>query len=245
MTDLIEQLRSIVGPRACKTKPEDLAPHLTEWRGVMTGRSPVLVAPGTTEEVARVVRLCAQRGVGIVAQGGNTSLCGGAIPDESGRQILLSLGRLNRIRKTDPLNFSIEVEAGCVLATIQDAARASGRYFPLSLGAEGSCQIGGNLATNAGGINVIRYGPARSQVLGLEVVLADGAVLSTLRSLRKDTAGYDLKQLFVGSEGTLGIITAATLRLYPDPGETTTALIALQDSDSDPWLTKSIAICRR
>lgn len=240
MTDFIEQLKSIVGPGACKTEPGDLAPHLTEWRGVMTGRSSVLVAPGTTEQVAQVVRLCAQRGVGIVAQGGNTSLCGGAIPDDSGRQILLSLGRLNRIRKTDPLNFSIEVEAGCVLATIQDAARAAGRYFPLSLGAEGSCQIGGNLATNAGGINVIRYGTARAQVLGLEVVLADGTVLSTLRSLRKDTAGYDLKQLFVGSEGTLGIITAATLRLYPDPGETTTALIALQDSSDAVRLLASL-----
>jgi FAD/FMN-containing dehydrogenase len=230
MTDFVEQLKSIVGPGAWKTGPADLEPHLTEWRGALTGRTPILVAPGTTEEVAQVISACAKQGVAVVAQGGNTSLCGGAIPDESGRQVLLSLGRLNRILETDPLNFSITVEAGCILATIQDAARAAGRYFPLSLGAEGSCQIGGNLATNAGGINVVRYGTARAQVLGLEVVLADGTILSTLRSLRKDTGGYDLKQLFVGSEGTLGIITAATLRLYPDPGETSTALIGLQDS---------------
>ncbi|MBT8091827.1 MAG: FAD-binding oxidoreductase [Gammaproteobacteria bacterium] len=230
MTDLIERLKSIVGPGAWKTEPADLEPNLTEWRGTMTGSTPIMVSPRTTAEVAEVVSACAEKGVGVVAQGGNTSLCGGSIPDESGRQILLSLSRLNRIRHIDRLNFSIEVEAGCVLATVQQAARNTGRYFPLSLGAEGSCQIGGNLATNAGGMNVIRYGTARAQVLGLEVVLADGSVLSTLRSLQKDTAGYDLKQLFVGSEGTLGIITAATLRLYPDPGETTTALIALRDS---------------
>ncbi len=230
MTDLIDRLKSIVGPGAWKSEAADLEPHLTEWRGTMTGNTPLMVCPRTTDEVARIVTACAEEGVGIVAQGGNTSLCGGSIPDDSGRQILLSLGRLNRIRHLDALNFSIEVEAGCVLANVQQAARSAGRYFPLSLGAEGSCQIGGNLATNAGGVNVIRYGTAREQVLGLEVVLADGSVLSTLRSLRKDTAGYDLKQLFVGSEGTLGIITAATLRLYPDPGETSTALVALRQS---------------
>ncbi len=181
-------------------------------------------------EVSEIVRACAAAGVSIVPQGGNTGLCAGATPDKSGNQVLVSLSRMNRVRDIDALDFSIEVEAGCVLATIQDAAKSVDRYFPLSLGAEGSCQIGGNLATNAGGINVIRYGTARALVLGLEVVLADGSVLDCLRSLRKDTAGYDLKQLFIGSEGTLGIITAARLRLFPQPGETTTALLAVAES---------------
>jgi FAD/FMN-containing dehydrogenase len=181
-------------------------------------------------EVSRIVRACGDAGVAIVPQGGNTGMCAGAVPDESGEQVLLSLERMNRIRDVDAFNFSMEVEAGCVLATIQEAAQAVDRYFPLSLGAEGSCQIGGNLATNAGGVNVIRYGSARALVLGLEVVLADGTILDGLRSLRKDTAGYDLKQLFVGSEGTLGIITAATLRLFPDPGERSTALVAINKS---------------
>lgn len=230
MTTLVEKLKSIVGAGGWKTDSAELAPHLTEWRGEVVGRTPLLVAPQTTEEVCQVVRACASAGTAIVPQGGNTGLCAGAVPDESGEQVLLSLARMNRIRDVDPLNFSMEVEAGCVLAAIQDAAQAVDRIFPLSLGAEGSCQIGGNLATNAGGVNVIRYGTARALVLGLEVVLADGTVVSGLRSLRKDTAGYDLKQLFIGSEGTLGIITAATLRLFPDPGESSTALVALSES---------------
>lgn len=230
MTDFVERLKAIVGPRGWKTDSGDLEPHLTEWRGVYVGDTRILVAPQSTEQVADVVRACADAGVAIVAQGGNTGMCGGAVPDESGEQVILSLSRLNKIRNVDRLNYSIEVEAGCVLSDIQDAAREAGRYFPLSLGAEGSCQIGGNLATDAGGVNVIRYGTARELVLGLEVVLADGRVLNSLRSLRKDTAGYDLKQLFVGCEGTLGIITAATLRLYPDPGETATALVAIRES---------------
>ena len=230
MTEFLESLKAIVGPRGWKTDAHDLEPYLTEWRGVMVGRSPMVVAPATTEAVAAVVRACSDARVGIVAQGGNTSLCAGAVPDDSGEQIVLSLERLNRIRELDALNYSIEVEAGCVLANIQAAAGDAGLHFPLSLAAEGSCQIGGNLATNAGGLNVIRYGTARALVLGLEVVLADGAVLSNMRSLRKDTAGYDLKQLFIGSEGTLGIITAAALKLFPAPGELSTALIALRES---------------
>ncbi len=230
MTALIDQLKAIVGPGAWKTDPTELQPHLTEWRGLVFGKTPILVAPKSTDEVSEVVRACAAAGVAIVPQGGNTGLCAGAVPDDSGEQVLMSMARLNRIRDVDPFNFSMAVEAGCVLADLQAAARAVDRYFPLSLGAEGSCQIGGNLATNAGGVNVIRYGTARALVLGLEVVLADGTVLDGMRSLRKDTAGYDLKQLFVGSEGTLGIITAATLRLFPDPGETATALLALSES---------------
>ena len=191
-----------------------------------------MLSPSTTEQVSTIVRICARHGVGLVPQGGNTGLCGGAIPDDSGEQVLVSLSRLNEIRNIAPDNFSITVGAGCVLADIQAAAREVGLLFPLSLGAEGSCQIGGNLSTNAGGINVIRYGTARDQVLGLEVVLADGTIWDGLRALRKDTAGYDLKQLFVGSEGTLGIITAATLKLYPDPGETLTAMLAMPSAAS-------------
>lgn len=227
MTALLDRLRHIVGPRGWTCDPDELRPHLTEWRGVYEGRTTILLRPGSTAEVASVVSACAQAGVPIVPQGGNTSMCGGAVPDASGDQVVLCLGRMNRILDVDPANFSIVVEAGCTLAAVQDAARDAGRYFPLSLGAEGTCQIGGNLATNAGGINVGRYGTARALVLGLEVVLADGSVIDALRSLRKDTAGYDVKQLFIGSEGTLGIITAASLRLFPDPGERATAMLGL------------------
>jgi len=240
MKTLIEQLKGIVGPGAWKTDPAELQPNLVDWRGLAFGETPIRVAPKSTEEVSQVVRACAAAGVAIVPQGGNTGLCAGAIPDATGEQILLSLERMNRIRGVDAFNFSMEVEAGCVLATIQEAARAVDRHFPLSLGAEGSCQIGGNLSTNAGGVNVIRYGTARALVLGLEVVLADGTVLNSLRSLRKDTAGYDLKQLFIGSEGTLGIITAATLRLFPDPGNTSTALVAVRESGDAVRLLASL-----
>ncbi|MDH3549346.1 MAG: FAD-binding oxidoreductase, partial [Gammaproteobacteria bacterium] len=176
----------------------------------------------------------------IVPQGGNTSMCGGAVPDASGEQVILNLSRMNRVLDVDAGNFSMTVEAGCLLATAQEAARAAGRYFPLSLGAEGSCQIGGNIATNAGGINVGRYGTARALVLGLEVVLANGTVLDNLRSLRKDTAGYDLKQLFIGSEGTLGIITAASLRLFPDPGHLATALVGIDSAGAAVELLGSL-----
>jgi len=230
MTAFDDRLKTIVGPNGWKADVAELEPHLSEWRGVYVGKTRLFVAPRSTEQVVQVVKACAEEGVAIVAQGGNTGMCGGAVPDESGEQVLLSLGRMNRIRHVDSLNYSIEVEAGCILANIQDAARDAERCFPLSLGAEGSCQIGGNLATNAGGVNVVRYGTARELALGLEVVLADGTVLSGLRSLRKDTAGYDLKQLFIGSEGTLGIITAATLRLFPPPRDTVTALVALRES---------------
>ncbi len=227
---LLKQLKDIVGPSGWKSAARDLEPHLTDWRGDFTGKTAILVAPASTEDVSQIVKACAAAGVAIVPQGGNTGLCGGAVPDESGEQVLLSLARMNRIRAVDPENFSMDVEAGCVLSNVQEAAAAVERIFPLSLGAEGSCQIGGNLATNAGGVNVIRYGTARALVLGLEVVLADGSVLNSMRSLRKDTAGYDLKQLFIGSEGTLGIITAASLQLFPDPGEMSTALVAIRDS---------------
>jgi FAD/FMN-containing dehydrogenase len=224
---LPHELKTIVGPRGWSTDERALEPHLNEWRQRITGKTLMMVSPNSTEEVGAVVAACQRAGVGVVPQGGNTGLCGGAIPDESGEQILLSMSRMNRIRSVDIDNAAITAEAGCILADVQTAARAVGRFFPLSLGAEGSCQIGGNLSTDAGGINVIRYGTARQQALGLEVVLADGTIWRGLRALRKDTAGYDMKQVFMGSEGTLGIITAATLKLYPDPGPTCTALAAI------------------
>ena len=224
---LLDRLKSIVGPSGWTSDAVALEPHLTEWRDRYRGKTPLMVSPGTTEQVAAVVRACAEAGTAIVPQGGNTGLCGGAIPGESGRDILLSLSRLDRIRSISPLDYSMVAEAGCVLARIQSAAAEAGRYFPLSLASEGSCQVGGNLSTDAGGINVLRYGTAREQVLGLEVVLPDGSVWDGLRALRKDTAGYDLKQLFIGAEGTLGIITAATLRLYPPVRNRQTAFVAL------------------
>jgi FAD/FMN-containing dehydrogenase len=230
MTALLEQLQEIVGPGGWSTDPDELQPHLTEWRGNYVGQTLVLVKPRSTAQVAEVVTACAATGTAIVPQGGNTSMCGGAVPDASGEQVILSLSRMNQVRHVDAGNFSMEVDAGCILAKAQDAAREAGRYLPLSLGAEGTCQVGGNIATNAGGMNVGRYGTARALVLGLEVVLADGTVLDSLRSLRKDTAGYDLKQLFIGSEGTLGIITAASLRLFADPGEPSTALIGIENA---------------
>lgn len=224
---LLDELKSIVGPNGWQTDPEVLKPHLTERRGMYVGRSPIMVAPRSTPEVAEIVRACSAHATGIVPQGGNTGLCGGAIPDSSGTQVILSLSRLNRIRSIEPDDFSMVVDAGCVLADIQAAALAVNRMFPLSLASEGSCQIGGNISTNAGGTNVLRYGTARAQVLGLEVVLADGTIWDGLRSLRKDTAGYDVKQLFIGAEGTLGIITAASLRLVAAPVDTHTAVVAL------------------
>jgi FAD/FMN-containing dehydrogenase len=227
---LIDTLKEIVGDKGWSLDADVLEPHLNEWRGDLRGKTLIMVSPRTTAEVSAVVRACAAANVGLVPQGGNTSLCGGSIPDESGEQVLLSLSRLNTIREVDADDFSMVVDAGCILADVQEAAQQVDRLYPLSLGAEGTCQIGGNLSTNAGGINVIRYGTARQQVLGLEVVLADGTIWDGLRSLRKDAAGYDMKQLFIGSEGTLGIITAATLKLYPQPGETTTVFAALHNA---------------
>jgi len=221
-------LAEIVGARNVFTDPAQTKPYFTDWRRQYFAPAECVVRPGATTEVAAVVALCGREDIGIVAQGGNTGLVGGSVPSGKRREIVLSLGRMNRIRSLDPLNDTITVEAGCVLAAVQKAAEDSGRLFPLSLAAEGSCQIGGNLSTNAGGVNVLRYGTAREQVLGLEVVLADGRVWDGLRALRKDNTGYDLKQLFLGAEGTLGIITAAVLRLFPRPSATATVWIALE-----------------
>ncbi len=229
---LVDQLKDIVGPSGWTSDARDLEPHLTEWRGTWHGKTLLMVSPESTEMVADVVRACAKCGTAIVPQGGNTGLCGGAIPDETGKQVLLSLSRMNRIRSVSARDYSLCAEAGCTLASIQKAADDVGRFFPLSLAAEGSCQIGGNLSTNAGGINVLRYGTARAQALGLEVVLADGTIWNGLRTLRKDTAGYDLKQMFIGAEGTLGIITAASLRLYPAIQNPETVLVAVDSPDA-------------
>ena len=219
---LIDQLAAIVGSAHVLSEAADLQPFLTDWRGRFRGAARCVVRPGSRDEVAAVVRACAAAGVPIVPQGGNTSLCGAATPDASGTAVLLSLGRLNRILAVDPLNDTITVEAGCTLAAVQDAARAAGRLFPLALASEGTCQIGGNLSTNAGGVQVLRYGNTRELTLGLEVVLADGTLWDGLRGLRKDNTGYDLKQLFIGAEGTLGIITAAVLKLFALPPVQTT-----------------------
>jgi FAD/FMN-containing dehydrogenase len=220
-------LGDIVGAAHVLTDPQDTRPYFTDWRRQYSAAAECVVRPASTAEVARVVALCAEHDVAIVPQGGNTGLVGGSVPTGRRREIVLALGRMNRIRDLDRLNDTITVDAGCVLANVQRAADEAGRLFPLSLAAEGSCQIGGNLSTNAGGINVLRYGNAREQVLGLEVVLPDGRVWDGLRGLRKDNTGYDLKQLFVGAEGTLGIITAAVLRLHPKPSAGVTAWIAL------------------
>jgi FAD/FMN-containing dehydrogenase len=228
---LINKLKSIVGAGGWITDADDLQPYLTEWRDTWTGKALIMVSPTSTLAVAGIIQECRHAGVAVVPQGGNTGLCGGAIPDKSGEQVLLSLSRMNRIRSISPNDYSIVVDAGCILENIQSAAAKEDRFFPLSLAAEGSCQIGGNLSTNAGGINVLRYGTARSQVLGLEVVLPDGTIWNGLRSLRKDTAGYDIKQLFIGAEGTLGVITGACLRLYPAVKNSQTALVALQSPD--------------
>jgi len=222
-----KQLGDIVGAANVLTAPQDTRPYFTDWRRQYTGSAECVVRPASSEEVARVVQLCGEQGIAIVPQGGNTGLSGGSVPTGKGREIVVALGRMNRIRELDRLNDTITVEAGCVLANVQRAADEAGRLFPLSLAAEGSCQIGGNLSTNAGGVNVLRYGTAREQVLGLEVVLPDGRVWNGLRGLRKDNTGYDLKQLFLGAEGTLGIITAAVLRLHPKPSASATAWIAL------------------
>jgi FAD/FMN-containing dehydrogenase len=225
---LQERLADIVGAPNVLTAPEDTKPYFTDWRRQYSAAAECVVRPASTQEVSQVVALCAHEDVAIVPQGGNTGLVGGSVPTGARRELVLALGRMNRIRALDVLNDTVTVEAGCVLSAVQRAADEAGRLFPLSLAAEGSCQIGGNLSTNAGGVNVLRYGNARELVLGLEVVLPDGRVWDGLRGLRKDNTGYDLKQIFLGAEGTLGVITAAVLRLYPRPSAAATAWIALR-----------------
>jgi FAD/FMN-containing dehydrogenase len=225
----MSSLQAIVGDLHVITAAADTAPYVIDWRDRYRGQALAVVRPGSTAEVAAIARVCAEHGVPIVPQGGNTGLCGGATPHAGGNEIVMHLSRLNRVRDIDTENATMTVEAGLPLAAVQQAAADAGLLFPLSLAAEGSCAIGGNLSTNAGGTAVLRYGNAREMVLGLEIVLADGRIWDGLRGLRKDNTGYDLKQLFLGSEGTLGIITAAVLKLFPRPQTSATAWVAVED----------------
>ena len=225
--DLTSKLAAIIGERNLLTDPVDMAPYLIDERKRYQGAARAVARPGSTAEVAEIVRACRAAGVPIVPQGGNTGLCGAATPSENGDAVVLSLARMSRVREVDPLNYTITVEAGVILLDVQRAAEAHDRLFPLSLGGEGTARIGGNLSTNAGGTGVLRYGTARELALGLEVVLPDGRIWDGLNGLRKDNTGYDLKQMFIGAEGTLGIITAAVMKLFPLPKETETAFVAV------------------
>jgi FAD/FMN-containing dehydrogenase len=225
----VDSLRAIVGEKGLILDEQDKQPFVTDWRGSLVGTAAVVVRPGSTDEVSKVVKLCHDKGIAIVPQGGNTGLMGGATPWPTHQGILLSLGRMNHVLNVDPVGYAMTVEAGCVLQTLQETAASHDRFFPLSLGAQGSCMIGGNLSTNAGGVQVLRYGNARNLVLGLEVVLPNGDIWDGLRSLKKDNTGYDLKHLFMGAEGTLGVITKAVLKLWPAPKDICTAWLAIRD----------------
>ncbi|WP_343654254.1 FAD-binding oxidoreductase, partial [Herbaspirillum sp.] len=239
--ELIRQLHAIVGDAGLVTEAEAQAPYLKDWLGKWQGRVAVVVRPADTAQTAEVVRLCHLTHTPIVTQGGNTGMSGGATPDDSGAQVILSTTRMNRVREVDPINNTMTVDAGVILAHAQEAARGAGRYFPLSLGAEGSCTVGGNLATNAGGIAVLRFGNMRELALGLEVVLPDGRIWNGLRGLRKDNTGYDLRDLFIGSEGTLGVITGAVLKLFSQPHARATAWVG---ADSPAQLADLLARTR-
>ena len=229
---LLDRLRSIVGPQGFLDQPFDIAPFTVDHRKLYRGATPLVLRPDSTAQVAAILSACHEAHVGVVPVGGNTGYCGGATPSEDGTQIVLSMARMRRVRAVDPHNFTMVAEAGCVLADVQAAAAAADRLFPLSLGSEGSCQLGGNLSTNAGGTAVLRYGMMRDLVLGLEVVLPDGRVLDALKSLRKDNTGYDLRDLFIGAEGTLGVITAAAIKLFSRPATLVTAFVAVPTPDA-------------
>ena len=228
----LDALATCVGANGLLSAANDMAPYLTDWRGIYVGQASAVVRPANRDELAKVVALCAEHKVIVVPQGGNTGMCGAATPATDAPCIVVCLSRMNRIIDVDAPNNTMTVEAGCLLANIQQAAADAGRLFPLSLGSEGSCQIGGNLSTNAGGVNVLRYGNTRDLVLGLEVVLPDGRIWNGLRALRKDNTGYDLKHLFIGAEGTLGIISAAVLKLFPRPRSQVVAFAAVTDPDA-------------
>jgi len=229
---LRDRLAAILGPRGLLTDAADIAPHLADWRGLYQGAALAVARPATTEEVAAVIRLCAETGTPVVPQGGNTSMVGGATPDETGRHLVLSLQRMNRLRALDTADMTMTVDAGMVLKTAQTLAADAGCLFPLSLGAEGTATIGGVLSTNAGGNTTVRYGNARELMLGVEAVLPDGTIWNGLRRLRKDNTGYALRHLLVGAEGTLGIVTGAVLRLFPRPRDTAVAFCAVADEDA-------------
>ncbi len=223
----LTELKAAVGGGGWLDSPEDQSPYLSDFRRLYRGATPLVLKPRDASQVSAILQICHRHEVAVVPHGGNTSYCGAATPDESGSQIVLSMRRLNRVRQIDAGNYSMIVESGCTLAEAQTAARSAGRLFPLSLGSEGTAQIGGNLSTNAGGTAVLRYGMMRDLVFGLEVVLADGRIMAGLKSLRKDNTGYDVKSLFIGAEGTLGVITAASLKLFPLPADSATALVGV------------------
>ena len=225
----LERLRAIVGAHGYLDRPSDVEPFLVDHRKLYHGATALVLRPDSTEQVAAIMKLCNEARIGVVPVGGNTSYCGGATPSNDGSQIVLSLARMRRVRTLDPANYTMIAEAGCVLAEIQAAAASVDRLFPMSLGSEGSCQLGGNLSTNAGGTAVLRYGMMRDLVLGLEVVLPDGRVLDGLKPLRKDNTGYDLRDLFIGAEGTLGIITAAACKLFSRPASALTAFVGVPE----------------
>jgi FAD/FMN-containing dehydrogenase len=225
----LQRLRDSIGPGGFLEARTDVAPYEVDHRELFHGHTPLVLQPRTTAQVSAILKICHEARIGVVPVGGNTSYCGGATPSGDGSQVVVSLARMRQVRSVDPLNYAIVAEAGCVLAEIQAAAEAADRLFPLSLGSEGSCQLGGNLSTNAGGTAVLRYGMMRELVLGLEVVLPDGRVLDMLRALRKDNTGYDLRDLFIGAEGTLGIITAAACKLFSLPVTRVTAFVAVED----------------
>jgi FAD/FMN-containing dehydrogenase len=224
---IVKRLCAAAGPGGWTMDQHDIAPHLMEARGLFRGASPLLLKPPDTAAVAAIMAICHETRTKVVPQGGNTGLVGGATPFDGGDEVLLSLARMNRVRAIDALDNTLTVEAGCTLAAVQQAAASADRLFPLRIASEGSCTIGGNLSTNAGGTQVIRYGNTRDLVLGIEAVLPDGRVWNGLRALRKDNTGYDLKQLFIGGEGTLGVITAAVLKLFPRPRDVQTAMVAV------------------
>ncbi|MGA7325718.1 MAG: FAD-binding oxidoreductase [Rhodomicrobium sp.] len=230
--DVLAKFAAIVGGKGALTAAEDIAPYLEEWRGLFHGRSPMVLRPASVKQVSEILELAHDECVAIVPQGGNTGLVGGQIPFETGNEIVLSLDRMKRIRNVDAAGNTLAAEAGVTLQSAQNAAEEVGRLFPLSLGSQGSCQIGGNIATNAGGIHVLRYGSMRDLVLGIEAVFPGGEVWNGLKSLRKDNTGYDLKSLLIGSEGTLGVITAATLKLFARPAEVTTAFAGCPSLDA-------------
>ena len=229
--EILDQLKGIVGLGNYIDDALKMDPYLTDWRNQFQGLSPLILKPADCNMVSKILVLCNKYHIAVVPQGGNTGLVGGSIPNNSGTEIVISLEKMNKILDIDPINYTMTLEAGCILSEVQDAALNANRMFPLSLAAEGSCQIGGNLSTNAGGTAVLHYGNAKELVLGLEVVLADGSIVSSLKRLRKDNTGYDLKQLFLGSEGTLGIITKAVIKLFPIPTNKVTSIVAVASLD--------------
>ncbi len=232
MNDALNAMRAAVGPAGWTEDPADLAPHLVDWRGKTRGAAALMLRPASTAEVSAVVRIAAAHGVALVPQGGNTGLVGGGIPDNGGGAVLISMRRMNRLRAVDAADFSLVAEAGVILEAVHEAAARAGRMFPLSLAAKGSATVGGLISTNAGGVQVLRHGTMRALVLGLEAVLPDGSVLDQLSSLRKDNTGYDIKQLLIGAEGTLGIVTAAALKLVPAPASVATGLVGLASPEA-------------